>query len=78
MDRWGQHWGFTTRSAEQLFNEFFPANNIRVEAHGNVLTSIAFLHGLSTSDLRQTELNYQDDDFQVLITIRAVKPARTL
>ena len=74
MDRWGHHWAFTTRSAEQLFHEFFSASNVRVEAHGNVLTAIAFLQGLSTRDLRQTELDYQDDDFQVLITIRAVKP----
>jgi 2-polyprenyl-3-methyl-5-hydroxy-6-metoxy-1,4-benzoquinol methylase len=74
MDRWGHYWAFTTRSAEQLFHEFFPASNVRVEAHGNVLTAIAFLQGLSTRDLRQSELDYQDDDFQVLITIRAVKP----
>ena len=74
MDRWGHNWGFTTRSADRLFNEFFPAKSVRVEAHGNVLTTIAFLHGLSTRDLRQSELDYQDDDFQVLITIRAVKP----
>ena len=52
-------------------------NCIRVEGHGNVLTAIGFLHGLSTRDLRQTELDYRDDDFQVLITIRAVKPERT-
>jgi hypothetical protein len=50
---------------------------VRVEAQGNVLTAIAFLHGLSTRDLRQRELDYEDDDFQVLITIRAVKPEPT-
>ena len=77
MDRWGHNWCFTTRSAEQLFHEFFPANNVRVEAHGNVLTAMAFLHGLSTRDLRQKELDYEDEDFQVLITIRAVKPEQT-
>jgi SAM-dependent methyltransferase len=77
LERWGHHWGFTSCSAERLFHEFFPAQNVRVEAHGNVLTSIAFLHGLSTRDLRQRELDYEDDDFQVLITIRAVKPEPT-
>jgi SAM-dependent methyltransferase len=76
MERWGHHWGFTSCSAERLFHEFFPAKNVRVEAQGNVLTAIAFLHGLSTRDLRQTELDHQDQDFQVLITIRAVKPER--
>ena len=74
MDRWGHYWGFTTRSVEQLFYEVFPLKNVSVDAHGNVLTAIAFLHGLSTKDLRQAELDYLDDDFQVLITVRAVKP----
>jgi SAM-dependent methyltransferase len=74
MDRWGHHWGFTSRSAERLFLEFFPAENVKVESHGNVLAAIAFLHGLASQELRQHELEYEDPDYQVLITIRAVKP----
>jgi SAM-dependent methyltransferase len=76
MDRWGHHWGFTTRSAERLFHEFFPGENVKVQSHGNVLAAIAFLHGLSSQELRQQELDYLDPDYQVLITIRAVKPKR--
>jgi SAM-dependent methyltransferase len=74
MDRWGHHWGFTDRSAQRLFQEFFPRTNVSVEAHGNVLAAIAFLHGLASEELRCEELDYQDADYQVLITIRAVKP----
>jgi SAM-dependent methyltransferase len=74
MDSWGHNWGFTTRSAEQLFHEFFPEKSVKVESHGNVLAAIAFLHGLASRELRQRELDFQDPDFQVLITIRAVKP----
>jgi SAM-dependent methyltransferase len=74
MDRWGHNWAFTTRSAEQLFREFFPRQNVKVESHGNVLAAIAFLHGLAAGELRQRELDYQDPDFQVLITIRALRP----
>jgi SAM-dependent methyltransferase len=74
MDRWGHYWAFTTRSTEQLLHEFFPAKNVQVEAHGNVLAAIAFLHGLATEELRREELDCDDRDFQVLISIRAVKP----
>jgi SAM-dependent methyltransferase len=74
MDRWGHNWAFTTRSAAQLFCEFFPDSNVEVKSHGNVLAAIAFLHGLASQELRPHELDYYDPDYQVLITIRAVKP----
>jgi SAM-dependent methyltransferase len=76
MDRWGYYWSFTTQSAQQLFEEVFPAANVKVEAHGNVLTAIAFLHGLAVGELKQDELDYIDPDFELLITIRAVKPTQ--
>ncbi|HEX3035118.1 MAG TPA: methyltransferase domain-containing protein [Thermodesulfobacteriota bacterium] len=74
MDRWGYYWSFTTLSARRLFTEFFPATNVQVEGHGNVLAAIAFLHGLAAEELRQEELNHVDPDYEVLITVRAVKP----
>ena len=73
MDRWGDYWRFTTRSVQRLFAAAFPAGDIAVEAHGNVLVATAFLHGLSTRDLRAEELEYRDPDYEVLITVRAVK-----
>jgi SAM-dependent methyltransferase len=74
MNRWGHNWAFTTRSAEQLFYEFFPEQNVKIDSYGNVLAAIAFLHGLASEELRRKELDYHDPDFQVLLTIRAVKP----
>jgi SAM-dependent methyltransferase len=73
---WGSDWcwAFTTQSARMLFEEFFPASTVQVESHGNVLAAIAFLQGLAVSELSQKELDYQDDEYQVLITVRAVKP----
>jgi SAM-dependent methyltransferase len=73
MDRWGHSWSFTTRSARLLFEESFPPANVHVEAHGNVLAAVAFLHGLSSGELRREELDYHDPDYQVLIAVRAVK-----
>lgn len=74
MDRWGYYWSFTTRSAQRLFETDFPAANIQVEARGNVLTAVAFLHGLASAELKQKELDHADPDYELLITIRAEKP----
>lgn len=68
-----QYWGFTTLSAQKLFTEIFPVENVTVEAHGNVLAAIAFLHGLAAEEMRPEELDYRDPIYQVLITVRAVK-----
>jgi glycosyltransferase involved in cell wall biosynthesis/SAM-dependent methyltransferase len=73
MDRWGDYWRFTSLSARRLFDCGFPGGEVGVEAHGNVLAATAFLQGLSTRDLRPEELDYRDPDYEVLITVRAVK-----
>lgn len=75
MDRWGHYWSFTTRSARRLFETDFPAANLEVRAYGNVLAAMAFLQGLAAEDLAQSELDYADPDYEVLITVRAGKPS---
>ncbi len=74
MDRWGDYWRFTTLSARRIFEEVFPVTDIK--AHGNVLAAIAFLHGVSSGELRREELDFHDPDYEVLITARAVKPEK--
>jgi SAM-dependent methyltransferase len=74
MDRWGDYWRFTTLSARQLFESVFPADAITVRSHGNVLVAVAFLQGLAVEDLRPEDLESDDPDYQLLITVRAVKP----
>jgi SAM-dependent methyltransferase len=66
-------WTFTQLSAQLLFAEAFAPENIEVEAHGNVLTAITFLHGLAADELRNKELDHHDPDYEMLITLRAVK-----
>lgn len=75
MDRWGYYWSFTTGSMEKLFSAVFPANCLQIKAHGNVLVAVSFLHGLASQELSQEELNHFDPDFEVLITVRAMKPS---
>ena len=74
---WQSTWSLTDRAARGLFEEAFPASAITVETHGNVLAATAFLHGLAVEELTSGELDYCDEDYQVIITIRAVKPEET-
>ncbi len=74
IDPWGEYWRFTTQSAQRLFQEYFPAANITVKSYGNVFAAVAFLEGLATEELGEGEVDYFDPDYEVLITVRAVKP----
>jgi ubiquinone/menaquinone biosynthesis C-methylase UbiE len=51
------YWALTKRSARRLFEEAFPAENLEIEAHGNVLAAISFLHGLAAEELNKGELD---------------------
>lgn len=74
MEQRGDYWRCTTRAIQTLFSELFPPEHVTVTAYGNVLTSIAFLLALATEELHQEELAYNDPDYELLITVRAVRP----
>jgi Methyltransferase domain len=73
--RYGDYWRFTTLSSQILFQEFFPKQNIAVYTYGNVLAAASFLYGIAAEELKITELDYRDPQFEVLITIKAAKPS---
>ena len=73
MDRWGEYWRFTSMSARRLFEEAFGDGNVSVDTDGSVLSAIAFLHGLAASELSAEELDFRDPDYEVVISVRAVK-----
>lgn len=75
---WNEYWcwNFTRLSAERLFKEFFPTESVEVKAHGNLLTSISFLQGLATEELSNKELEYEDARYQMILTVKAVKPGQ--
>ncbi len=75
IDDWGEYWHFTSQSLRRLLAEFFPSPNLTIQAHGNVLAAIAFLHGLAAEELTREELDYADPNYEVLLTARASKPA---
>lgn len=75
-DQWGDYWywNFTSLSGRRLFAEVFPEANIKVETYGNVLAAIAFLQGIATEELQTSELDHHDRQYELIITVRAVKP----
>ena len=75
MDRWGDYWRFTTRSIRKTFEHALAGGSVEIARKGNVMSSIAFLHGLAAEELDATELDRVDPDYELLITIRATKAA---
>ena len=73
MKRWGEYWRLTDASAEQLFLKHFKKENINIKTYGNVLVAISYLHGLSSDELTNNELDHIDPDYQAFIMVKAVK-----
>jgi hypothetical protein len=72
---WGDWWRFTSDSARRLFSDAYGPENVEIETHGNVLAACCFLYGFAAEELTEAELAYRDSDFELLMTIRAVKRA---
>lgn len=74
-ETWGDYWcwSFTALSMRKLFGERFGEPNVRVATHGNVLAAAGFLYGMGQQDLTKRELDHNDPDYELLITVRAQK-----
>jgi hypothetical protein len=77
LEEWSaqRRWAFTDRSVRDLFEAAFPAEFVDVTTYGNVLTAAAFLYGLAVPDLRPSELTPASPQYQLVIAVRAMKPA---
>ncbi len=73
VDDWGEYWHFTSQGMAALLQEVMPDAYIEVGTAGNVLSSIAYLHGLATEELSRQELDAHDRDFELVVTARVVK-----
>jgi SAM-dependent methyltransferase len=78
-ESWGNHWcwNFTGLSARRLFEARFPPDHVEVQTFGNVLVAASFLYGLGRTELTRRELNHRDPDYEMVITLRAMKPGPT-
>jgi glycosyltransferase involved in cell wall biosynthesis len=66
------HWHFTTHSARNLFERFFSRDNTYTRGFGNILTTIAALHGLTAQELTPAELENHDPAYEVSIFVQAI------
>ena len=69
-------WRVTEAGARTLFEKVFPPAALEVRSRGNVLAATAFLQGLSCEEVETRELDADDPDYPVLVTVRAVKEGR--
>ena len=69
MDRWGDYWRFTDAALRRLFAGRFDA---RIEIHGNVAASVAFLEGVAVEELPDRAiLDRVDPDYQLTLGVVA-------
>jgi SAM-dependent methyltransferase len=73
MSRWGEYWRFTSLSAQQIFARAFGETNVQIRTYGNVYAAVGLLHGLAIEDIDEAKLDAADPDYEVVITVRAVK-----
>jgi hypothetical protein len=71
--RWGDWWRFTSASVRRLLEDAYGAGNVTVAAHGNALVAASSLYGLAAEELDPADLEDDDDEYEVLITARAVR-----
>jgi SAM-dependent methyltransferase len=74
-ERWGDWWRFTSASIRRLLQEVYGPGNVSVAAHGNALVAASSLYGLAAEELDPADLEHDDDEYEVLITARAVRAA---
>lgn len=74
MVRWGDFWRFTRASAGALFGTRFGSDNVEVVSFGNLLSAVAFLHGLAAEELNSEELALVDPTYPLIIGVKATKP----
>jgi glycosyltransferase involved in cell wall biosynthesis len=76
---WGPswYWSLSPVALRRLLRERFDEADISVTSYGNVLTAVAFLHGLAESELRPAELDAHDPLYPVIVAARAVKLLET-
>jgi len=73
VDDWGEYWHFTTQSSKKIFKRYFDEEEVMVSSYGNILTTIASLHGLAAIEIDEQSLVHNDPNFELLVVVRATK-----
>lgn len=70
---WGEYWRFTDQSMKELFQEIFKEEQVKVYTYGNMKTAIAFMYGICQEEMERTDLEYQDEQFPMIVAAVARK-----
>ncbi|MBR1702195.1 MAG: hypothetical protein IJ716_09610 [Lachnospiraceae bacterium] len=73
MDRWGDYWRFTYRSAEMMMQDVFGEGNVQVKAFGNAMAATAFVQGIAVEEVDKALLDIEDPAYAIIIGIFARK-----
>jgi peptidoglycan/xylan/chitin deacetylase (PgdA/CDA1 family)/SAM-dependent methyltransferase len=63
----------TAAGARQLFETTFAPDELEITTYGNLLATVAFLHGFARHELRSDEYARQDPWYPLVIGVRATK-----
>ena len=69
----GDLWRVTPAGARHLFERAFGPTQVEVTTFGNVLTNVAFLHGLACGELSEEEFASTDPYYPLVTGVRARK-----
>lgn len=69
----GDFWRFTKASAKFLFEKQFESSKLDISSFGNAKSGAYFFVGFSQEDVSQKILEENDQNFPVIITVRAQK-----
>lgn len=69
----GDFWRFTKASAKFLFEKQFESSELDINSFGNAKSGAYFFVGFSQEDVSQKVLEENDQNFPVIITVRAEK-----
>lgn len=72
-ERWGDWWRFTSAGTRRLLADVYGEANVTVTAHGNAAVAASFLYGLAAEEIDQALLEDDDDEYELVITARAVR-----
>ena len=68
-----RRWRFTQREKMRRRKRSEFDGKVEVDAYGNVLSAMCALHGLASEELTPEELDHKDRNFDVIVTVRAVR-----
>ena len=74
-EHFGEWWHFTAAGAKRVGEETFGEGKVCAQAFGNALAAAATLFGLGLYDVASEELDTHDPWFEVIVGLRAEKPA---